>query len=202
MNTKVHRHRAPGAAPLVFAVWFGLGCGDRDEEPRAAIEVDSAEADSLYYIDEEIGVVEETGPRDVVTIPNVDSPQASPPAARHPTPAAPAATAAPPSAAPSIFARYQMALARKPSDPLLLNNYAWELHLAGRYEEAEQMLRQVIDIAPDRAIAYANLGETLWKQGRNSEAASYYQRFLELNTNPRREAIAQGKLAQITGQRP
>lgn len=93
--------------------------------------------------------------------------------------------------------RAHSALAEKPYDPLLLNNFAWALHLAGRYDHAESTLRQVIQIDPQRAIAYANLGETLWKQGKNAEAAQMYRHFLTLNKNKRREAIAQRKIDSI-----
>ena len=93
--------------------------------------------------------------------------------------------------------RYHSALVSDPYDPLLLNNYGWALHRAGRYPHAETTLRQVIQLDPDRAIAYANLGETLWKQGKNQEAAQMYRRFLELNTNEHRETIATRKVDSI-----
>ena len=95
--------------------------------------------------------------------------------------------------------RYQSELSRNPRSPLAMNNFAWSLHLVGRYEDAEAYLREVIRISPDRAIAYANLGETLWKQGKASEAAAMYQKFLDLNEDPRRERIAQHKVSRIRG---
>lgn len=169
-----------------------------------------------FYEDEEIGVVDDAASGDVVTMPAPDA--EAPPLARtepqpRPAPASPRAPAPTPaparapvpvsreaaSASANALPKYREALTRKPTDPLLLNNYGWNLHLAGRYDEAETTLREVIRIAPSRAIAYANLGETLWKQGRNEEAAAMYRRFLDLNTQPRREAIAQRKLDQITG---
>ena len=88
---------------------------------------------------------------------------------------------------------------QEPANALALNNHAWSLHLAGKYAEAEAELREVVRMAPQRAIAYANLGETLWKQGENEEAAAMYRKFLELNRDPRRARIAQNKIAQITG---
>ena len=169
---------------------------------------------SLIVIDDEVGVVEQSGDEVVAMQPAdsavaADTP-ASRPAATRPTPlptATPSAARAQPSAAqPSPTARsralaaiprYQAELVKKPSDPLLLNNYAWALHEAGQYAEAEQVLREVIRIAPNRAIAYANLGESLWKQGKNDDALAMYQRFLAMNSNPRRERIAQGKVAAI-----
>ena len=93
--------------------------------------------------------------------------------------------------------RYHSALVHDPYDPLLLNNYGWALHRAGRYTHAESTLRQVIQLDPSRAIAYANLGETLWKQGKNAEAAAMYRRFLELNDNEHRKAIATRKVDSI-----
>ena len=96
--------------------------------------------------------------------------------------------------------RAHSALAKKPYDPLLLNNFAWALHLAGRYDHAESTLRQVIQIDPQRAIAYANLGETLWKQGKHDEAAEMYRHFLTLNKNKRRDAIARRKIDSIVAE--
>ena len=215
------KHNQPKLAIAFIVVALGLAAvmvklrDDEDKTPDGDVPVYGTSTDtSMIVIDDEVGVVEQPGDEALTTQPAdsavaADTPASSPAAAR-PTPlptATPSAARPQPSAAqpsPTVrsraraaIPRYQAELAKKPSDPLLLNNYAWALHEAGQYSEAEQLLRQVIRIAPNRAIAYANLGESLWKQGKNDEALAMYQRFLAMNSNPRRERIAQGKVAAI-----
>ena len=184
------------AALLLAAAVILLRRDDRtdtsDDVPTYGTVTDT----SLIVLDDETGVFD-TASDDFVTMPpleeqaNQDTPVTPPPVRPSPDPSAmrQRATAAIP--------RYESELAKRRSDPLLLNNYAWALHEAGRYAEAEQTLREVIRIAPNRAIAYANLGESLWKQGKNKEALAMYEKFLALNADPRRERIAQGKVAAI-----
>jgi hypothetical protein len=212
-HTMAYRRKDPVAKRLVgfIAVAALLAAaalmlrGRSEDDPEDRVPVYGTVTDtSLIVVDEEVGVFEE-GAGDMTTMPPVSAESAatSPAAARVERPTVRPAAARAPTAvrqrATASIPRYERALAQKRSDPLLLNNYAWSLHQAGRYSEAEASLREVIRIAPNRAIAYANLGESLWKQGKNEEAAAMYRKFLELNTDPRRERIAQGKVAAITG---
>jgi tetratricopeptide (TPR) repeat protein len=164
------------AAILIVAfMFFRRGSDERGgERPRVL-----GARDSTYVEEREIGVfeIDTTGYGDVPVTP---LPNTTPEAG--PRPAGQPGTQPQP----------------KPASALALNNHAWSLHLAGKYAEAESELREVIRMSPARAIAYANLGETLWKQGENEEAAAMYRKFLELNKDPRRARIAQSKIAQIT----
>ena len=61
------------------------------------------------------------------------------------------------------------------------------LTLAGKFEEAVELFRRAIELDPNRADAYDNLGNALAKMGKNEEAIEAYRRSLELYPD---EAIA------------
>ena len=204
------------AGTLVLALAVIFLRRDDSADPADDVPVYGTVTDtSLIVIDEETGVFDTTAD-DVITMPSLDEmagtdtpvtqpPPETRPQVTRPRPApreapAPVSEATRQRAAAAI-PRYESELAKARTNPLLLNNYAWALHEAGRYGEAEQALREVIRIAPNRAIAYANLGESLWKQGKNEEALAMYEKFLALNSDPRRERIAQGKVAAIKASR-
>lgn len=193
-------------AALVLAAAAVLFRRDESAESAEDVPIYGTVTDtSLIVIDEETGVFD-TASEAVITMPrleeepNQDTVVTQPPVT--PSRPAPRETAAAVSAtarqrAAAAIPRYESEMAKTRASPLLLNNYAWALHEAGRYREAEQALREVIRLAPNRAIAYANLGESLWKQGKTEEALAMYEKFLALNSNRRRERIAQGKVAAI-----
>jgi TolA-binding protein len=166
---------------IVAFLFFRSG----EEEPGGEPPKVFGTRDSTYVEEREIGVfeIDTTGYGDVPVTPLPNTATEA-----RPRPADP--SRAPPGSQPQPQPTSASALA--------LNNHAWSLHLAGKYAEAESELREVIRMSPARAIAYANLGETLWKQGENEEAAAMYRKFLELNKDPRRARIAQNKIAQIT----
>jgi tetratricopeptide (TPR) repeat protein len=51
----------------------------------------------------------------------------------------------------------------------------------GRYEEAAQAWNRVIELSPDNARGYYNLGAALYHQGRFADAAAAYERSLEIH---------------------
>lgn len=61
------------------------------------------------------------------------------------------------------------------------------LTLAGKFEEAVELFRRAIELDPNRADAYDNLGNALAKMGKNEEAIEAYRRSIELYPD---EAIA------------
>ena len=93
--------------------------------------------------------------------------------------------------------RLRAAVQRDPGNVLFRNNLGWALFEAGQLDEARRELEQVIRMNPRRDIAYANLGEVKWKQGDRAGAIAAYERFLELNSDPRRERIAREKLRRM-----
>jgi serine/threonine protein kinase/predicted negative regulator of RcsB-dependent stress response len=93
--------------------------------------------------------------------------------------------------------RLRAAVQRDPGNALFRNNLGWALFETGQLDEARRELEQVIRMSPGRDIAYANLGEVKWKQGDRAGAIAAYERFLELNSDPRRERIAREKLRRM-----
>jgi tetratricopeptide (TPR) repeat protein len=67
----------------------------------------------------------------------------------------------------------------------------------GEVEAAERELEETLRLNPRRNIAHANLGEVHFAQGNTAAAIAAYERFLELNTDPRRERIADAKLRRM-----
>jgi len=59
----------------------------------------------------------------------------------------------------------------------LRNDYGFFLAEAGRTNEAEKVLREVVTSAPERAVARLNLGDVLWAQGKKQEAEAQYQEY-------------------------
>lgn len=61
----------------------------------------------------------------------------------------------------------------------IMNDYAFFLSESGNHQAAEPILRQVLQVAPDRTVAYLNLADVLWNLGRPEEARAYYRQYLE-----------------------
>ncbi|HEU4456560.1 MAG TPA: protein kinase [Longimicrobium sp.] len=143
-------------------------------------------------------------------------PPAAPPAAAAPPARVPAAPAAAGSASASAInargqsrfergdiagavALFRQAVAAAPRNAFYRNNLGWALLQAGDVDGAGRELEETIRLDPRRAIAHANLGEVHAARGDIAAAIAAYERFLELNTDPRREEIARGKLRRLRG---
>ena len=74
---------------------------------------------------------------------------------------------------------YRAVLAGGPYAPALANLGAI-LRADGRVAEAEALLRQAVELEPDRASGHRNLGNLFWKSGRLAEAQACYRRVLAL----------------------
>jgi tetratricopeptide (TPR) repeat protein len=59
------------------------------------------------------------------------------------------------------------------------NDYGFFLAEAGRSAEAEKVLREVVEAAPDRAVARLNLADALWAQGKKTEAEAQYREYTQ-----------------------
>jgi tetratricopeptide (TPR) repeat protein len=65
------------------------------------------------------------------------------------------------------------------------NDYGFFLAEAGRFPEAEKELREVVEAAPERAVARLNLADALWAQGKKEEAEAQYREYA--NRIPRKK---------------
>ena len=98
---------------------------------------------------------------------------------------------------PAAVAGFRRAVAAAPRNAYYRNQLGWALFQTGDMAGAERELREAVRLDPDRAIAYANLGEVYRVRGDTPRAVTNYRRFLELNREPRRERIATEKLRSM-----
>ncbi|MGD9850571.1 MAG: tetratricopeptide repeat protein [Nitrospirales bacterium] len=62
----------------------------------------------------------------------------------------------------------------------LIRNQAWELYANGRFQEAEPVLRQVVNLRPTDYRATYELGVTLMELGQYEEAVQFLQKAIDL----------------------
>jgi tetratricopeptide (TPR) repeat protein len=60
-------------------------------------------------------------------------------------------------------------------------NHATDLYREGRYDDAAQEYRRVIDMRPSWALPYVGLGNSLWELNRRPEAVKAYQHAVDLS---------------------
>jgi serine/threonine protein kinase/cytochrome c-type biogenesis protein CcmH/NrfG len=96
-------------------------------------------------------------------------------------------------------AKFRQAVASAPGNAYYHNNLGWALFQAGQVDEAAGELATAVRLDPRRDIAYANIGEVERARGNTAAAIAAYERFLQLNTDPRREQIAREKLRALRG---
>lgn len=65
---------------------------------------------------------------------------------------------------------------RTSEEPYFVDTHAWALFKAGQLEEAERLLRQVTEKAPDIAVFNYHYGEVLLKRNKTTEALLYLQK--------------------------
>lgn len=61
-----------------------------------------------------------------------------------------------------------------------INDYGFFLLESGDPGRAAEILEGVIDVAPERAVAYLNLADALWALGRTDEARPMYAEYMQL----------------------
>lgn len=75
---------------------------------------------------------------------------------------------------------FQFAVGLDGSNVEALNNLGYVSQLQGRFRESENYLLKVIQLAPDRKVAYGNLGYTEAKLGKHAEAVSCFRKYISL----------------------
>jgi tetratricopeptide (TPR) repeat protein len=65
----------------------------------------------------------------------------------------------------------------------LIRNDAWKLYTAGRYKEAEPLLREIITLRPSDQRATYELGVSLMEQDRFEEAINFLQKGIDLGAS-------------------
>ena len=95
---------------------------------------------------------------------------------------------------------YENALRENPKSSLLHNNLGLQLYALGRFPEASDHFRRVLQLQPDNAEALNNLGLSLASVGRHQEARDNYERALSINYNSHHAHHNLAMLAAKTGQ--
>jgi TPR repeat len=78
------------------------------------------------------------------------------------------------------------------------NNAGFAFYKIRRYPEAVVWLQKTIEIDPNRAVAYLNLGDALVKLNRNAEARQAYMKYLELAPDSKAAPDVKRKLDALT----
>jgi tetratricopeptide (TPR) repeat protein len=79
-----------------------------------------------------------------------------------------------------------------------INDYGFFLEQANHTAEAITVLREVLLLDPERAVAHLNLADALWKNGDNEEAKSYYNKYVAMmQKSGRSEKIPKRVLERI-----
>ncbi|VVP89352.1 hypothetical protein PS910_02725 [Pseudomonas fluorescens] len=99
--------------------------------------------------------------------------------------------------APLAGRHYRKALAERPGDTGLRNNYGSFLYAQGQYREAEQMFRQaaVDTLYPERSRVFENLGLTALKLDRRDQARTHLEKALKLDPRQPRALLEMAELS-------
>jgi superkiller protein 3 len=87
--------------------------------------------------------------------------------------------------------------AKVPANAGVTYNEAVPLLNAGKYKEAEVLLKQVIQIDPKFAVAYYQLGIIGMQKGDNDAAKANFQKYLELDPNGKDADVAKEALKSL-----
>ena len=87
--------------------------------------------------------------------------------------------------------------AKVPANAGVTYNEAVPLLNAGKYKEAEVLLKQVIQIDPKFAVAYYQLGIIGMQNGDNAAAKTNFQKYLELDPNGKDSDVAKEALKSL-----
>ncbi|MCP3752796.1 type IV pilus biogenesis/stability protein PilW [Pseudomonas sp. SBB6] len=94
-------------------------------------------------------------------------------------------------------AHFRKALASRPDDSRIRNNYGSFLYARGQYAQAQQMFAQAAadTLYPERSRVFENLGLTALRQGQRAEAQEYLVKALRLNQRQPRALLEMAELS-------
>ncbi|QVM92349.1 type IV pilus biogenesis/stability protein PilW [Pseudomonas entomophila] len=92
---------------------------------------------------------------------------------------------------------FEKALAIRPSDTRIRNNYGSFLYAQGRFDDAQAMFRQAAadTLYPERSRVYENLGLTALKLGQGEQAREHLEKALRLNQRQPRALLEMAELS-------
>ncbi|MHC6227246.1 type IV pilus biogenesis/stability protein PilW [Pseudomonas sp. X10] len=92
---------------------------------------------------------------------------------------------------------FRKALAERPGDTRIRNNYGSFLYAQGQYLQAKQMFRQAAadTLYPERSRVYENLGLTALQLDRRAQAREHLEKALQLNQRQPRALLEMAELS-------
>ncbi|MCG8295839.1 MULTISPECIES: type IV pilus biogenesis/stability protein PilW [Pseudomonas] len=92
---------------------------------------------------------------------------------------------------------FEKALAIRPGDTRIRNNYGSFLYAQGRFADAQAMFRQAAadTLYPERSRVYENLGLTALKLGQGEQARDHLEKALRLNQRQPRALLEMAELS-------
>ncbi|MBA1194662.1 type IV pilus biogenesis/stability protein PilW [Pseudomonas entomophila] len=101
----------------------------------------------------------------------------------------------------AALGHFRTALAARPHDARICNNFGSFLYARGEFTQAEQMFRQAASdtLYPERSQVYGNLGMTTLKLGRRDEARGYLHKAVTLDPRQPRALLALAELSLDEG---
>ena len=92
---------------------------------------------------------------------------------------------------------FRKALAARPDDTRIRNNYGSFLYAQGRFADAEAMFRQAAadTLYPERSRVYENLGLTARKLGQGEQAREYLEKALRLDQRQPKALLEMAELS-------
>ena len=94
----------------------------------------------------------------------------------------------------------ERALARRPTDPDVLDTYGWALHRAGRHGEAFRYLQRAYDAKPDMYCIHYHLGAVYAALAEPEKAREHFLKQLQL-PHIREAALADQALRELSVRR-
>ncbi len=67
------------------------------------------------------------------------------------------------------------------------NNIAFYLEQSGLYKESIYVLREILKKDPNRVVAWLNLADAQWGDGKKTEAKSSYQKYISLMKSQKKD---------------
>lgn len=94
-------------------------------------------------------------------------------------------------------AHFVQALANRPGDTRIRNNFGSFLYAQGRFGEAQAMFRQAAadTLYPERSRVYENLGLTALRLGESGQAREYLEKALRLNQRQPKALLEMAELS-------
>lgn len=72
----------------------------------------------------------------------------------------------------------------EPLSPMIASNIGWALYIAGRFDEAEAQIKQLLAREPNFARGYTVLGEIYQEQGKFDESIAAFQKSKQISNDP------------------